>query len=271
MHNLAFIGAGNMCRAIVHGLINHGTNPSSIMVSNPSAEKRVAMAQQFGITQTDDNIAAAGFADIIFLCVKPHLIGAVCAQLAENIEMSGKCVMSVAAGTTMHQMEQALGADAAIIRAMPNTPSQLGLGVTGLYANANVAQAQKTAAEQLMRAVGIVLWLESEAKIDDIICVSGSGPAYFFLFMEAMEQQARALGFSEHDSRQLVQQTALGAAQMVINNDIPISQLRANVTSKGGTTQAAITSFVDDGLSHLVTKAMNCALHRAQEMAQNSQ
>ena len=121
-----------------------------------------------------------------------------------------------------------------------------------------------------MSSVGIVKWLNTEAEIDHIIAVSGSGPAYFFLFMEAMEKQALALGFSVQESRELVQQTALGAAQMVANNDIPISELRAKVTSKGGTTNAAINSFINDGLEQIVTNAMNSALHRAKEMAQNN-
>ena len=153
---------------------------------------------------------------------------------------------------------------------MPNTPSQLGLGVSGLFASPEVDAEQKHNAEALMKAVGIIKWLETEAEIDHIIAVSGSGPAYFFLFMEAMEKQAKALGFSDEESRQLVQQTALGAAQMVVENPIPISQLRENVTSKGGTTQAALNTFVEGGLPQLVTKAMNAALHRAQEMAQNN-
>jgi pyrroline-5-carboxylate reductase len=167
-------------------------------------------------------------------------------------------------------MQKALNKPCAIIRTMPNTPSQLGLGVAGLYADKHVNSQQKQVAEELMSSVGIVKWLNTENEIDNIIAVSGSGPAYFFLFMEAMEKQALALGFSVQESRELVQQTALGAAQMVANNDIPISELRAKVTSKGGTTNAAINSFIDDGLEQIVTNAMNSALHRAKEMAQNN-
>jgi len=268
MSKLAFIGAGNMCRAIVHGLINTGYQADAIVVTNPSAEKRLAMAATFGVQQTDDNLDAVRASEVIFLCVKPHLITQVCQEIASHIDISNKCFISVAAGTTVAQMSAVLGEQSAIIRAMPNTPSQLGLGVSGLFANSQVTAQQKVLAEQLMRAVGMVLWLENEAKIDDIICVSGSGPAYFFLFMEAMEQFALSRGFSATESRKLVEQTALGAAQMVINNEIPISQLRANVTSKGGTTNAAITTFIDGGLSQLVTKSMNAALQRAKDMAQ---
>jgi pyrroline-5-carboxylate reductase len=269
-NKVAFIGAGNMNSAIILGLLNSGVAPTNIIVSNPSPEKRVALTEQYGIANTADNIAAAEFADTIVLGVKPHLIASVCQQLAEKLNLTGKCFISVAAGTTVAQIQQALGANLPVIRTMPNTPSQLGLGVSGIYPSNEVTEGQKATADNLMKAVGIVKWLKTEEEIDHIIAVSGSGPAYFFLFMEAMEQQAKALGFTEQESRELVQQTALGAAKMVIENQIPIKQLRDNVTSKGGTTQAALSSFIDDGLPQLVTNAMNAALHRAKEMAQNN-
>jgi len=270
MKNIAFIGAGNMNSAIISGLIKKGHCPSNVIVSNPSAEKREKLALELGIEHTASNIEAAQFADTIVLGVKPHLIAEVCQEIAKSVDISQKCFISVAAGCSIATMEKALAKPCAIIRTMPNTPSQLGLGVSGLYASETVNQYQIDIAEQLMSAVGITKWLNSEDEIDHIIAVSGSGPAYFFLFMEAMEKQALALGFSEKESRKLVQQTALGAAQMVVNNDLPISQLRENVTSKGGTTQAALTTFIEGGLEQLVTKAMNSALHRAKEMAQNN-
>ena len=270
MNNVAFIGAGNMNSAIISGLIKTEISPSNIMVSNPSPEKRLALASKFGISQTDDNLIAAKFADTIVLGVKPHLIAQVCQEISAAMDVSKKCFISVAAGCSISTIEKALNKPCTVIRTMPNTPSQLGLGVTGIFPSNLANQQQLDIAEQLMSAVGITRWLKSEAEIDNIIAVSGSGPAYFFLFMEAMEKHAMTLGFSAKESRQLVQQTALGAAQMVINNNIPISELRDNVTSKGGTTQAAINSFIDEGLEQLVTNAMNCALHRAKEMAQNN-
>ena len=270
MNKIAFIGAGNMNSSIISGLINKGFDAKDIIVSNPSAEKREALASKLGIYQTVDNIEAATFADFIVLGVKPHLIAQVCEDISQQIDITNKCFISVAAGCTIAQIQTALGAPCSVIRTMPNTPCQLGLGVTGIYPSAEVNESQKEIAQALMSSVGIVKWLPNEANIDDIIAVSGSGPAYFFLFMEAMEKQAITLGFSAQESRELVQQTALGAAQMVVNNNLPIKQLRENVTSKGGTTNAAINSFIDDGLEHLVTKAMNCALQRAKEMAQNN-
>lgn len=271
MSKVAFIGAGNMNRAIIIGLINNGVSPTDVIVSNPSPAKRKALASEFGIGQTASNIEAASFADTVILGVKPHLIADVCRELAEQIDVSTKCFTSVAAGCTVAQIQTALGDKYPVIRTMPNTPSQLGLGMTGIYPSPEVSEEQKQLADKLMAAVGKVTWLESEADIDKIIAVSGSGPAYFFLFMEAMEQQALALGFSAQAARELVQQTALGAAHMVKENDIAISQLRENVTSKGGTTQAALNAFYQGELPQLVTKAMNSALHRAREMAQNNQ
>ena len=270
MKNIAFIGAGNMNGAIISGLVQNGYQADNIIVSNPSPEKRLALAEQHGIRHSQSNIDAAKFADVIVLGVKPFLISDVCQQLSASIDLTGKSFISVAAGTTLTQIEQALAQPCSVFRTMPNTPTQIGQGVTGIFANAIATDDEKAFTETLMASVGMVKWLESEEQIDHIIAVSGSGPAYFFLFMEAMEKQARAYGFNEKDSRELVQQTAIGAAKMVIENQQPIGKLRENVTSKGGTTQAAISAFGEGGLEQLVTKAMNCALDRAKEMAQNS-
>ncbi|UUO24892.1 pyrroline-5-carboxylate reductase [Colwellia sp. M166] len=270
MKTIAFIGAGNMNGAIISGLVHGGFIPENIMVSNPSAPKREALQAAHGILQTQCNIEAAKFADVIVLGVKPHFIGDVCQQLGENLDLTGKCFISVAAGCTIKQIEQALNQPCTVIRTMPNTPSQLGFGVTGIYANELINDKEKAFTTALMESVGIIKWLESEQQIDHIIAVSGSGPAYFFLFMEAMEKQAKAYGFSEQDSRELVQQTALGAAKMVTENKLSISKLRENVCSKGGTTQAAISAFSEGGLEQLVTKAMDTALNRAKEMAQKA-
>lgn len=270
MKKVAFIGAGNMNGAIISGLIQGGFSPENIMVSNPSAPKRIALQEKHGIQQTSNNIEAATFADVIVLGVKPYLIAEVCQVLGEHIDVTSKCFISVAAGTTMNQIEQAIGQPCTVIRTMPNTPSQLGYGVTGIFANDHITEEEKTFTTSLMESVGIVKWLASEQQIDHITAISGSAPAYFFMFMEAMEKQAKAYGFSDQDSRELVQQTALGAAKMVIKNTQAISTLRENVTSKGGTTQAAISAFSEGGLDQLVAKAMNSAVDRAKEMAKSS-
>ncbi len=271
MTKIAFIGAGNMAKAIVIGLVNNGVAPKSIMVANPSEHKRIALANELGVLQTSDNIEAAQFADVIVLCVKPYLIAQVCQQISKAIDnIATKSFISVAAGTTVAQIQQALGGNYSVIRVMPNTPTQVGLGMSGLFASTQVSAQQKQTAEQLMSAVGKIIWLKTEDQIDDVIAVAGSAPAYFFLFMEAMEKHAQQLGFSAQESRMLVEQTALGAAQMVVQNNVPISQLRENVTSKGGTTQAALMQFKQDGLEEIVANAMNAAIKRAKEMAQET-
>lgn len=271
MNKIAFIGAGNMTRAIIIGLVSSGYNAANIIVSNPSPEKRISLSEEFGVLQTSDNSEAVRFADYVVLGVKPYLISDVCQRIAKHSDISSKCFISIAAGSTITQIQQALSDNLTykipVIRVMPNTPSQLGLGMSGIFASTEVSSVEKTVAEQLMSAVGKVIWLDTEEKINDIISIAGSAPAYFFLFMEAMEKQAMQLGFSAEESRMLVEQTALGSAHMVIENKIAISTLRENVTSKGGATQAAISQFVDDGLEQTVINAMNAALHRAEEMA----
>lgn len=270
MTTVAFIGAGNMNSAIISGMVKQGFPAQDIWVTNPSASKREALAKNLGINQCQSNLEAVALADYVVLGVKPHFINEVCTELASQIDISQKCFLSVAAGATIQQMQSYLGDDVSVIRTMPNTPAQLGLGVTGIYAAPNVTEEQKSVADQLMKATGVVKWVESEKDIDKITAISGSGPAYFFLFMESMQAEAQAMGFSEQDSREIVQQVALGAAQMVKQNDITIANLRENVTSKGGTTQAALDTFRAGELPQLVTKAMQSALNRAGELAQNN-
>ena len=270
MKKIAFIGAGNMARAIIIGLVNSGVAAKNIIVANPSPEKRVMLANEFGVQQTNDNIEAAQFADIIVLSVKPHFICNVCQQLSSALDITNKLFVSVAAGTTVAQIQQALNKQVSLVRVMPNTPAQLGLGMSGLFASQEVNDDQKAASDKLMSAVGKVIWLETEDKINDIIAIAGSAPAYFFLFMEAMEKKAQTLGFNAQESRMLVQQTALGAAQMVEHNTAAISTLRENVTSKGGTTFAALEQFRKDDLDKIVSNAMNAAITRAEEMAKGN-
>ncbi len=270
MNKVTFIGAGNMNKAIITGLVKQGFAAKNIMVSNPSAEKREAMAQQLGICQSADNIVAANFSDTIVLGVKPHFIADVCQQLAANIDLSNKTIISVAAGITIEQMQTAIAQKVAVVRCMPNTPSQIGLGMTGMYASCETTAEQQKFADTLLSSVGKVLWLDTESDIDNLLTVSGSGPAYFFAFMEAMQQQAIAFGFSEQIARELVQQTALGAAQMVVQNSESIATLRENVTSKGGATQAALAVFRDGTLADLVCAAMKAAKTRSLEMSKTN-
>ncbi|ART83950.1 pyrroline-5-carboxylate reductase [Oceanisphaera profunda] len=264
---LAFIGAGNMSRSLIAGLIQSGYPASAIMASNPSRGKLDQLANDFGIHTSQDNDQAAAWAEVIVLAVKPQMMAGMLSDIS-NVDstLSGKLLISIAAGMSVARLTE-LSGQTRIIRTMPNTPSLVGLGMTGLYAGATVAQTDRDYAELLMQAVGKTLWVAAEDGINQVTAAAGSAPAYFFLFMQAMAEQAVRFGLNETDARLLVQQTALGAANMVAANpDVSLSELRAQVTSKGGTTAQAIEHFQAQGLEQLVADAMTAALLRAREL-----
>lgn len=263
---IAFIGAGNMVRAIVAGLVADGYPASLITATAPSTTRRLPLEETYGIHTTSDNIQAANDADVVVLSVKPQMMEAVCQPL-QGIDFSNKLVISIAAGIHCQRLQEMLATKAPLVRVMPNTPSQLGKGMSGLYGPESVSDSDKAFAEQLMSAVGRCCWVEQESGINNIIAAAGSAPAYFFLFMEAMQQEAMAQGFDKETARLLVQQSALGAAEMVVANpDIELSTLREQVTSKGGTTAEALRTFNEHQLSAIVAKAMQAAVSRAKEM-----
>ena len=263
---IAFIGAGNMVRAIVSGLVANGYPAQSIIATAPSETRRQPLEQDFGIRTTSDNIAAATEADVVVLSVKPQMMEEVCKPL-QSIDFSNKLVISIAAGINCSRLEDMLATKLNLVRVMPNTPSQLGLGMSGLYAPEYVEEQDKAFAAELMQACGKVCWVEQESGINNVIAAAGSAPAYFFLFMEAMQAEAIAQGFDKDTARTLVQQAALGAASMVVENpETELSTLRENVTSKGGTTAEALRTFNEHQLSDIVAKAMQAAVARAEEM-----
>ena len=264
---LAFIGAGNMSRSLIAGLIQAGYPADAIMAANPSPQKLAQLASDFGIHITQDNRQAAAWAEVVVLAVKPQLMAEMLSAIPEVAStLSGKLLISIAAGMSVARLAE-LSGQARIIRTMPNTPALVGLGMTGLYADAAVAQSDRDYAERMMQAVGKTLWLSEEDGINQVTATAGSAPAYFFLFMQAMAEQAVQFGLNEAEARLLVQQTALGAATMVtLNPDVSLSQLRAQVTSKGGTTAQAIAHFQAQGLEQLVADAMTAALLRAREL-----
>ena len=265
---LAFIGAGNMSRSIIAGLIQAGYPAGRIIAANPSRPKLDELADQFGIRITQNNAEAAREADVIVLAVKPQLMAAMLeALVAELGSLAGKLLISIAAGIKVERLQEMAGGHSRIIRTMPNTPSLLGLGMTGLYAPTGIEQADRDFAEQMMQAVGKTLWVAQESGINGVIAAAGSAPAYFFLFMQAIAEEAEAMGFSPEQARLLVQQTALGAAAMVEQNpDLSLQTLREQVTSKGGTTAEAIKTFQEQGLMPLTAHAMQAAVARAAEM-----
>ncbi|GAC15651.1 pyrroline-5-carboxylate reductase [Aliiglaciecola lipolytica] len=265
---IAFIGAGNMTRSIISGLINSGYNPNKIIASNPSVGKLDSLRADLNIKTTQNNHQAVKEADVVVLAVKPQLMEGVCQDLASQQALDGKLFVSIAAGINHARLLEMLGGQYDLVRTMPNTPSLLSKGMTGLYAPDSMSSENKKLVEHMMASVGDTLWVTKESDIDIVIATAGSSPAYFFLFLESMQNHAVELGMSKQDSRKLVQQAMLGAAEMVCHNDhLEIGELRAQVTSKGGTTAQAVESFQASDLQSIVAKAMDAAISRAQQMS----
>ena len=266
MTNIAFIGGGNMASCIIGGMLANGFSAQQILVSDPGEQARTNIQETYGIAATADNHAAVADADIIILAVKPQVMGAVVTDLARSLS-SSSAVVSIAAGIQIADLQTWLGASQAIVRAMPNTPAMVRCGAAGLFANPFINSQQKKSIETIFNAVGIACWVDSEAQIDAVTAVSGSGPAYFFLVMEVMQKIGEELGLSEQTARQLTIQTALGAAQMASTGSLNTTQLRQQVTSPGGTTHAAIETFNSGGIEDSFRQAMKAALTRAEQMS----
>lgn len=268
---IAFIGAGNMAASLIGGLRAQGVPAERIRASDPGAEQRAKISAEHGIFICADNAEAVAGADVIVLAVKPQVMKSVCQALAPHLT-EGQLIVSIAAGIPCDSLERWLGEQAAavpaIVRCMPNTPALLGQGVSGLYATARVSAEQRQQAEQLLSAVGVALWLDDEQQIDAVTAVSGSGPAYFFLLIEAMTAAGEQLGLPRETAAQLTLQTALGAARMALESEVDAAELRRRVTSPNGTTEAAIKSFQAGGFEALVHQALNAAATRSAELAE---
>ncbi|RIA21391.1 pyrroline-5-carboxylate reductase [Ectopseudomonas oleovorans] len=263
---IAFVGAGNMAASLIGGLRAQGVAASAIRASEPGTEQRERLQQEHGITTFANNADAIEGADLIVLAVKPQIMKAVCLDLAAHLAPN-QVIISIAAGISCASLENWLG-ERPVVRCMPNTPALLRQGVSGLFANPRVSAAQKAQAEQVLSAVGLALWLDSEAQIDAVTAVSGSGPAYFFLLIEAMTEAGEKLGLPRETAAQLSIQTALGAARMASESDVDAAELRRRVTSPNGTTEAAIKTFQAGGFEALVQQALNAAANRSTELAE---
>ncbi len=266
--NISFIGGGNMARSLIGGLVADGCDPATIWVSDNNDEQRLQLQRQFQIHTSDSNIEAANAADILILAVKPQVMRSVTAELCESVQRKKPLVISIAAGLRETDINRWLGGNVAIVRAMPNTPSLIQTGATALYANPQVSAAQRNSAETILRAVGLALWVNEEKMMDAVTALSGSGPAYFFLFIEALEEAARGLGLAEKTAQLLALQTAFGATKMALESSEDCATLRKRVTSPGGTTEQAIRTFEEGQLRELVAKALTAAAHRSEELAQ---
>lgn len=263
---IAFIGAGNMARAIIGGLLENGFAAANIWAAEPDASRLQDLAEQ-GLKTTCDNNEAVAAADMVILAVKPQIMQAVASELADAAQKHQPLFVSIAAGISLDALDRWLGGNAAVVRCMPNTPSLVQTGASGLFANARVSEEQRNLATQAMEAVGIALWVQNEAELDVVTAISGSGPAYYFLMMEAMTAAGAKLGLSEETARGLTLQTALGAARMASSSDVDAAELRRRVTSPKGTTEQAILTFQAEGLEAIVEKAMVACRDRAEAMA----
>jgi pyrroline-5-carboxylate reductase len=260
---IAFIGAGNMASALISGLIADGTAKDLIIASDPNTDQRSHLHDSYGICTVDNNAEAISDADVVVLAVKPQLLQQVCNELSSHLKDKHCLIVSIAAGIRCSTMSKWLNSDLPIVRCMPNTPAMLQVGATGLYATDNVSNEQRDQAERILRAVGITLWVNEEADIDSVTAVSGSGPAYYFLMMEAMQAAAEKLGLPAETAKLLTLQTALGAARMALESQDDPATLRQKVTSPGGTTERAILSFEENGLRDIFEQAMTAARDRS--------
>lgn len=268
MTHIAFIGGGNMASSIIGGLLKQGNiKASQISISEPSLDRRQQLETDFGVHTHKQGLDAIAAADIVILAVKPQIMKAVLEPLSSALSNKQPLLISIAAGINLTSLKQWSGCHA-IVRCMPNTPALLGLGATGLTANANVSETQRQQAEQLLNAIGTTHWVANEHDIDAVTAVSGSGPAYFFLMMEAMINAGRQLGLDAETAKQLTLQTALGASQMALDADIDITELRRQVTSPGGTTEQAILTFQREGFSEIVFDALEAARDQAQKLSE---
>jgi pyrroline-5-carboxylate reductase len=264
--NIAFIGGGNMARSLIGGLIADGYPAGRIYVSDPAGERLAELAADFGVRIVGSNREAAAQADAVVLAVKPQVIRPVATELGEVLRNREALVISIAAGVRVADLVGWLGGDAAVVRSMPNTPALVQTGATALYANAKVSPAQRDLAESLLRAVGVTCWLDDEHLMDAVTAVSGSGPAYFFLLIEIMEESAARLGLPPETAKLLTQQTALGAAKMALESREDAAVLRQRVTSPGGTTERALQVLEEGGIRDLVERALRAATERAGEL-----
>ena len=263
---VGFIGAGNMAVSIIRGLIQAGKNPESIFVSDIDDVKLQSITAEAGVNSTATQ-KMPSLVDVLILAVKPQFMKSVCQELIsiDTVQL----VISVAAGIKITQMEKWLISETAIVRCMPNTPALVGEGATALFANKLVSDHQKTLAQSIMGSVGLTSWMNNEKDMDTVTALSGSGPAYFFLLMEAMQEVAEELGLKKDVAENLICQTAVGASKLILESDDSSLMLRKKVTSPGGTTERAINVFESGNIRGLVRDALIAARDRSIELSED--
>jgi pyrroline-5-carboxylate reductase len=267
IRRLAFIGGGNMAAALIGGLTRRGVSGDRVTVADPSSEATERLVKSYQVRRAADNAGAVADAEVVILAVKPQQMRAVCLGLTPHLERSRPLVISVAAGIPHAALARWFGANVPVVRTMPNRPALNGFGATGLYAPAGVGAAHRALAESIMAAVSSTVWVEHESQMDTVTALSGSGPAYFFLFMEALEAAAHERGLPLDVAHKLTLETAFGAAQMARQSEESLAVLREQVSSKGGTTAAALAVLDAAGLKATVAHAVAAADRRSAELA----
>ena len=264
--NITFVGGGNMAAALIGGLIGKGHAPAGIRVVELQAEARARLVAQFGVTCIGTVEAADSLGEAVVLAVKPQQMRA--AAQALKARLTRELVITIAAGIRLVDLSRWLGGYATLVRCMPNTPALIGAGISGLYASAAVGAAQRAQAESILGAVGATLWVAQESQLDPVTAISGSGPAYVFYFIEALQQAAQEMGFSAEDARKLAIETFVGTARLAAQSPESVTLLRERVTSKGGTTERALASMDADGVKNLIVRALHAANQRAHELGE---
>ncbi len=264
--NITFLGGGNMASALIGGLVRQGFDPAGIKVVEPQAENRERLAASFGVACLAEAGRAALDCDVIVLAVKPQQMREALAPLAGQLER--QLVVSIAAGTRMADIARWLGGYRRLVRTMPNTPALIGAGITGLCADPSVDAGGRSQAERILGAVGKTLWIGDERLMDAVTAVSGSGPAYVFYFIEALRDAGRELGFDEAQARLLAIETIVGAAALAAASAEDVAVLRQRVTSKGGTTEAALNSLDADNVKAAFVRAIRAANDRGGELGE---
>jgi len=264
--NITFIGGGNMAAALIGGLIGKGHASGAIRVVEIQAEARARLAAQHGVICVDGMSAVAPLGEAVVLAVKPQQMRA--AAQALRPLLARELVITIAAGIRLADLSRWLGGYHTMVRGMPNTPALVGAGITGLYASALVGADQRALAESILGAVGSTLWVADELMLDPVTAISGSGPAYVFYFIEALQQSAQEMGFSASDARKLAVETFVGTAMLAAQSPEDVTTLRARVTSKGGTTERALASLEADRVKDLIVRALHAANQRAHELGE---
>lgn len=265
-----FIGGGNLATALIGGLIARGVPAAAMRVADPSQDTRERLVRDFGVQVCERADAALATSKVIVLAIKPQQFREAAAQLLPHLQAAGgdSLVISVAAGIRLQDMQRWLGGHARIVRAMPNTPALAGMGMTGLTAPAGLPEQDRAVATAVAEAVGQCLWVDGDARMDAVTALSGSGPAYVFYLIEAMQKAGAQLGLTAEQGRQLAVETLRGAATLAAQSTEPVSVLRERVTSKGGTTYAALTVLEQQGVGDSFVRAMAAAAARGTEMGE---